>query len=198
MAPKKQKRQPKGDYRVGYCRPPAQHRFQPGKSGNPTGQRKGSAIKTTADELKEIVATTVKIRNGESTRKVSLITANLLTHGMNGAKGDARSAALFLNQAQKLGLLDSEVSVDLTTGPPSRLRPSDVLLESIDPSLLSRDEQIELSQLAAIINRDGNIWTLSASEFERVRELVNKGRAKDASLALSHQSLGSERSGSWT
>jgi hypothetical protein len=36
-----------------------------------------------------------------------------------------------------------------------------------------------LSQLAAIINRDGSIWALNASQLERVRELANKGRAED-------------------
>jgi hypothetical protein len=179
MASRKQKRQPTGDYEVGYCRPPAQHRFRPGQSGNPTGQRKGSQVRTITDELNEIAATTVTIRDGQRTRKVPLIKAILLAHGMNGAKGDARSAALFLNQAYKMGLLNHQVSDEIQTGPPNNPRPSDALLQNVDPSLLSREEQVELSQLAAIINHDGSIWVLSTNELERVRELVNKGRAKD-------------------
>jgi Family of unknown function (DUF5681) len=31
-----------GDYDVGYAKPPAAHRFTPGKSGNPSGRPKGS------------------------------------------------------------------------------------------------------------------------------------------------------------
>jgi Family of unknown function (DUF5681) len=178
MASKKQKRQPTGDYEVGYCRPPAQHRFRPGQSGNPTGQRKAGWGKTIADELKEIAATKVTIRDGGRTRKVSLATANLLAHGMNGAKGDTRSSRLFFNQAQKMGLFDIQDSDQIRIGPDPR--PSEVLLAGLDPSLLSRDEQVELSQLAAIINRDGSIWALSASQLERVRELVSKGRASDS------------------
>jgi hypothetical protein len=30
-----------GDYKVGYKRPPPEHRFKPGESGNPRGPRKG-------------------------------------------------------------------------------------------------------------------------------------------------------------
>jgi Family of unknown function (DUF5681) len=178
MASKKQKRQPTGDYEVGYCRPPAQHRFRPGQSGNPTGQRKAGWGKTIADELKEVVATKVTIRDGGRTRKVSLAAANLLAHGMSGARGDARSTALFLSQAQKMGLFDIQDSDQIRIGPDPR--PSEVLLAGLDPSLLSRDEQFELSQLAAIINRDGSIWALSAREFERVKELVNRGQASDS------------------
>jgi hypothetical protein len=181
MARNKQKRQPKGDYPVGYCRPPAEHRFRPGQSGNPTGQRKGNTVKSTAEELKEIAATKVTIRDGDKMRKVSLLTANLLAHGMNGAKGDARSAALFLNQAHKIGLLDHQVSGEIRTGPANKARPSDALLQNVDPSLLSREEQVELSNLVLKIDRAGDVWALSTGELERVRELVNNGRGKDIS-----------------
>ena len=181
MAPKRQKRRPTGDYEVGYCRPPAHHRFQPGQSGNPTGQRKAGWGKTIADELKEVAAARVTIRDGGRTRKVSLATANFLAHGMNGAKGDARSAALFLNQAHKAGLLDHQVSGEIRTGPANKARPSDALLQNVDPSLLSREEQVELSNLALKIDRAGDVWALSTGELERARELVNNGRGKDIS-----------------
>jgi hypothetical protein len=176
MAAKKQKRQPTGDYAVGYCRPPAQHRFRSGQSGNPTGQRKGNAIKSAADELKEIVNTKIAIRDGGRTRKVSLISAILLAHAMNGAKGDAKSAALFFNQAQKLGLFDRQAFGDIPAGPQSKPRPSDLVLADLDPSLLSREEQVELSKLAAVIDRAGDVFALSTGELERLREFINKGR----------------------
>jgi hypothetical protein len=180
MASNKQKRRPKGDYRVGYCRPPAEHRFRPGQSGNPTGERNASRVKSPADELKELAATKVTIRDGDKTRKVSLLTANLLAHATKGAKGDVRSATVFLDKGQKLGLFDPEAFGENRIGGPDKLRPGDVLLEGLDPSLLSREEQIELSQLTAIVNRDGTILALNANQFERVRELVSKGRANDA------------------
>ena len=141
MAQKKQKGQPTGDYPVGYCRPPATHRFRPGQSGNPTGQRKARQVKTTADELKEIAATKVTVRDGDKTRKVSLLTANLLAHATKGAKGDARSTALFLNQVEKMGLYDHQGCGDVSIGPSGKLQPSDLVLGDLNLGLLSRDEQ---------------------------------------------------------
>ncbi len=35
------KTKPKGDYEVGYGKPPAAHRFKPGNNANPKGRRKG-------------------------------------------------------------------------------------------------------------------------------------------------------------
>ena len=40
---------------------------------------------------------------------------------------------------------------------------------------LSRDEQVELSELAATIDRAGSIWALNGDHLERVRALVGKG-----------------------
>ena len=174
MAQKKQKRQPTGDYPIGYCRPPAQHRFRAGQSGNSTGQRKGSHVKTTADELKEIAETKITVRRDGRTQQLSLAAANLLAHATNGAKGDVRSASLFLKHAQEMGLFDGQGSGDLQPGASGKPHRSDILLEGLDPSLLSRDEQVELSNLVAIINRDSSIWALSASELERFRVLVHK------------------------
>ena len=152
MASNKQKRRPKGDYQVGYCRPPAEYRFRPGQSGNPTGERNASRIKSAADELKELAATKVTIRDGDKARKVSLPMANLLAHAMKGAKGDARSSELFLKHAEKMGVLDSELSNDDRAAPANEVRPSELLLKNVDPDLLSREEQVELSKLASVID----------------------------------------------
>lgn len=49
----------------------------------------------------------------------------------------------------------------------------------MDRSLLSDDEKIELSQLAGIIDLGGDVTALSAQQFARARDIVNKGRGKD-------------------
>lgn len=36
------KKQPKGNYNVGYCKPPLAHQFQHGNKANPRGRGKGS------------------------------------------------------------------------------------------------------------------------------------------------------------
>ena len=180
----------KGDYVVGKYRPPVHTRWQPGQSGNPKGRRKGRRnVKT---ELKEIVSKKITIRDGETEEKVSLFAANLLAHGIKGAKGDARSSALFINHARQMGLLEEEDPQGIESAtrgdrgmtgfppaPVKKPRPSDGLFEQLDPDLLSQTEQIELSRLAEVIDSaDDGITALSTADFERVKHIVNKGRGK--------------------
>jgi hypothetical protein len=70
---------------------------------------------------------------------------------------------LFLKHAEKLGVLDGELPVDDRAAPVNKVRPSELLLNNVDPDLLSREEQVELSKLAAEIDRAGDIFALSPS-----------------------------------
>ena len=176
----------KGDYPVGYCRPPEHSRFKKGKSGNPRGRPK--APHNLKSELMGIALKQVSIRDGDTELQVSLLAANLMRHGVKGAKGDARSSSLFFNQLIKMGLLDSANDADKAAqkssaalnAAASKARPlGDVVLEHIDLGLLSREEQIELSRLAAVIDLGGDILALGTDDFERLKQLVEKGRGKD-------------------
>jgi Family of unknown function (DUF5681) len=173
----------KGDYAVGYCRPPEHGRFKKGKSGNPRGRPKGRH--NLKSELMGIALKQVSIRDGDTESQVSLLAANLMTHGVKGAKGDARSSSLFFNQLIKMGLLDPADDADNAAQISGAAliaaanKPGDVLLENIDLNLLSREEQIELSRLAAVIDLGGDILALGTDDFERLKHLVEKGRGKD-------------------
>ena len=183
-------RRRKGDYVVGKYRPPVHTRWKPGQSGNPSGRRKGRRnVKT---ELKEVLSKQITFRDGETERKLSLPAANVLAHAVKGAKGDVRSARLFLNYAHQMGLLEEEDDQGrncatrdyqragaILTGPANNSRPSEPLFENLDLSLLSREEQIELSHLADIIDLGGDVTALSTADFDRVKHIVNKGRGKD-------------------
>jgi hypothetical protein len=54
----------KGDYAVGYGKPPAHSRFKPGQSGNPAGRRKGQP--SVQDLMLREAARVVKIKTGDS------------------------------------------------------------------------------------------------------------------------------------
>jgi len=176
----------KGDYPIGRGRPPVHTQWQPGQSGNPKGRRKGRRnVKT---ELREIAVKMITVRDGERERQVSLLGANVLAHGVKGAKGDVRSAGLFLNHAYRMGLLDEDEVIeravcDSRDGgavliPESKSGPSDRLFDNLDLQLLSREELTELARLAEIIDLGGDVTALSTADFERVKHIVNKGRDK--------------------
>jgi hypothetical protein len=189
-APDARSEKPEGEYRVGRGNPPLHTRFKPGQSGNPSGRRKGS--RNLKSELEEIMSKPITIREGETERKLSLLAANVFVHGVKGAKGDARSTALFLNYAYQLGYLEQEDTEAIESAdrggqdgnavpltPARTSRPSDTLFEHLDLNLLSQDEQIELSRLAEVIDSAADdITALSAGDFEQVKYIVNKGRGK--------------------
>ena len=56
------------DYPVGYGRPPKETRFQPGKSGNPAGRRKGS--RTVGAILTDIIEQKVPVTENGKTRRM--------------------------------------------------------------------------------------------------------------------------------
>jgi hypothetical protein len=179
-----------GDYTVGRCRPPLHTRFKPGKSGNPKGRGKGHLNAKT--EIRQIMSSRlVAVDDGENVHRPSLLGANVLAHGLKGAKGDARSAGIFLTLAEKMGVLDPDVDAVIEQATrdrraaligPTTKSSSDALIENLDLALLSREEQIEVSRLAEIIDIGGDITALSVTDFERFKYIVNKGRGKDITL----------------
>jgi Family of unknown function (DUF5681) len=87
-------------YRVGYGKPPREHRFKAGQSGNRKGRPKGA--KTTATLLRELLDRKIEVRTGGMVRKISLREAMLTRFAEAALKGDTKSAAFLLQRYDAL------------------------------------------------------------------------------------------------
>ncbi|MGY4615477.1 hypothetical protein ACVWZ4_000704 [Bradyrhizobium sp. USDA 4472] len=82
---------------VGYGRPPPEHQFKPGQSGNKRGRPKGS--KNEATVLDELFNRKVDVRQGGRLRKLSLLEAICLRCAEDALKGNLKATAFLLNRA---------------------------------------------------------------------------------------------------
>jgi Family of unknown function (DUF5681) len=99
-------------YSVGYSKPPEEHRFKPGQSGNPKGRPKGT--KNTATVLREILDRKVEMRIGGILRKVCMREAMLMRFAEAALKGDTKAAG-FLLQRYDMEETVNEHSKDVAT-----------------------------------------------------------------------------------
>ena len=90
----------RGNNEVGYGRPPKEHQFKPGRSGNPQGRPKGTKNETTI--FREIATMKVPMRVGGRMRKVPLLKAMWLRVADDALKGSPKAIALFVNRYRVL------------------------------------------------------------------------------------------------
>jgi hypothetical protein len=85
-----------GEYAVGYGKPPPEHRFRQGQSGNSKGRPRGSVNEATT--WKKLLLRTVTITEGGRTRKISMIELlcrKLIEHSL---KGNVKTSTFILNR----------------------------------------------------------------------------------------------------
>jgi hypothetical protein len=88
-----------GDYQIGYGRPPPQHQFKSGRSGNPKGRPRGNP--TTGDVFMKEAARLIRIKKGEDIEtitKLEGIVRRLLQMALEGDVAAARLAFAVLAQ----------------------------------------------------------------------------------------------------
>jgi hypothetical protein len=93
----------KGDYEIGYGRPPARTRFKPGQSGNPSGRPAGRPNPKTT--VARVINEKVSVREGQKTRNMTKLEAMVQAHALKAIKGDARSASIVIGLVARMGLL---------------------------------------------------------------------------------------------
>jgi Family of unknown function (DUF5681) len=101
------------DSDVGYGKPPKQHQFKVGHSGNPKGRPKGSKNESTI--LKEIMTRKIDHRAGGRIRQIMVMEGIYLRLADDSLKGDTRSATFLFNRygalvsgELQLGSLDAD------------------------------------------------------------------------------------------
>jgi Family of unknown function (DUF5681) len=84
-----------GSYEIGHSKPPVEHQFKPGKSGNPNGRPKGpgNILKTVAKHAKRKVTV---IENGVQ-RKMPRFDVVVSAMFSKASKGDVPAARLLTN-----------------------------------------------------------------------------------------------------
>ena len=98
-------------YRVGPGRPPKEHQFKPGQSGNPKGAKRKppSFAPDLKLALERALNKTVTLKQGEKERIVTMAAAGIEQLVAQFAKGDRHARRDLVALAEKLG-------VDLTAG----------------------------------------------------------------------------------
>jgi hypothetical protein len=94
------------EYKVGPGRPPKEHQFRPGQSGNPKGRKrkKASLIPKLKEEFERVFSQKLKVTQGDEQRFITRWVAGLEQLSIQFAKGDRHARRDVLYFAEKLGV----------------------------------------------------------------------------------------------
>jgi hypothetical protein len=118
---------PTEHYSVGFGRPPKEHQFKKGQSGNPSGRPRGS--QTLRGVLNKVLRRQTTIRIGANEQRVSMFEALLCSALNKGIKGNVAAQKMviglhvqFCEEGQDVGLLVSETDAEILADYERRVR----------------------------------------------------------------------------
>ena len=94
---------PSGDYEVGYGKPPKEHQFRPGWSGNIAGRRKSK--KSGSTDISELLNEPVKITTGGKVREMGPFEAGFRKIAKRAVEGHLPSILKFIKICEEYGVL---------------------------------------------------------------------------------------------
>lgn len=89
-----------GDYVVGRGRPPKEHRFRPGRSGNPKGRPKGAKGEDAI--FRKVISTRVPMNLRGRVRHVPLLDAAWMRIAKDALDGNAKAMSLLIGRSRVL------------------------------------------------------------------------------------------------
>jgi Family of unknown function (DUF5681) len=96
----------RGDYRVGYGRPPVEHRFKTGNRANPKGR--GKRTRNRRVVLREVLFELIKISEGGVEKQMPALQVVLKGLLSQALKGELKALITVIGMAQREGLLTPE------------------------------------------------------------------------------------------
>lgn len=151
-----------GNEEVGFGRPPKQHQFKPGRSGNPKGRPKKPRYASAEEALAQVAHEKRKIRTSKGIRLVSDFERGVAAMIKNVLQEDVRAAIMFLRLCEEYEVVSAEI---FSAGErPPMLKQG-----------MTRREIIE--ELRSDERRRRATWTMRTEEFAERKEVL-AGMAK--------------------
>jgi hypothetical protein len=167
-----------GGYEVGRGRPPKEHQWKKGQSGNPRGRPRKKLDQNAVFE--QIMNERIMIREGGKARKITKGEALVRSQLAKAIKGDTRAAEFVVKEAARWGFgIDQDSCASVLLPPSTNAGQSDALFANLNLDLLSEEDKIELARLGQIIDLGGDFTALSQRDFEGAKRIADKGRDKD-------------------
>ena len=129
------------DYKVGYGKPPKEHQFKKGQSGNPKGRpykkRRADVPGQLAKDVLEVAGETIEIRTSNGVRKLSTQQAILMAIANKAAKGNPTGIKTWL-ELYKTAVFEQDAKYAMVRLVKTLLDDAD------DPQFKTKKQTIEL------------------------------------------------------